>query len=119
MPRLPPIMLLALLAAAPAAGQSYSLTGARPSDAWRIPHEAPAPLKEIRFTLPASDYVEPDGSLGRQRGIIAGIEVAPQAVVGIGLFDRLAKRPAQPPDPASDNGQRRSRKAAIGMSLRF
>ena len=119
MPRSLPILILALVAASPAVAQSSSLSGARPSDAWQIPHEAPPPLKNFRFALPASDHVEPDGSRTRQRGIVAGIEVAPQAVVGIGFFNRLSKRPAQPPDPSLDNGQRRSKKAAVGLSLRF
>ena len=66
------------------------------------------------------EIVTPDGSRRQRRGIIAGVEIAPDTTVGIGLFDTMPKaRGAGGADPRLDARAKKSRKAAVGLSFRF
>ena len=75
------------------------------------------PLRKPGFTLPVTDYVAPDGSLQRRRGVVAGFDVGPQALFGVGFFERAPKRQIGAPDPTKS--ERKSRRAAVGLSLSF
>jgi hypothetical protein len=66
-----------------------------------------------------NEVIAPDGSRRQRRSIIAGVEVAPDATVGIGLFDTLPKAKGTGADPRLDARAKRSRKAAVGMTLKF
>jgi hypothetical protein len=69
--------------------------------------------------LPVIDYAERDGSRVRSSGIAAGIDVAPGATIGIGLFSTKRPRSALAPDPQLDRTTRSGKKAAVGISVRF
>lgn len=67
-----------------------------------------------------SEIVAPDGSRRQKRSIIAGVDVAPDTTVGIGLFDTMPRvKGTGGADPRLDARAKKSRKAAVGLSFRF
>lgn len=70
------------------------------------------------FSFRIDEPQEPDGSWSLRRGIVAGVEVAPDATVGIGLFETMPKRIPRSEESALDR-PKRSRKAAVGMTWKF
>ena len=76
-------------------------------------------LQEQRDALgmPVIDYVAPDGRLAPRRGVIAGVDLNPQMSFGLGIFEGAPKRRMGAVDPAKP--ERRSKRAAIGFSLKF
>jgi hypothetical protein len=72
------------------------------------------------FSLPIVTYTEPDGALRMRKGIIAGKQVAPDTVLGVGLFESSPKaRPLLAPENPMERRQRRSRNAAVGLKISF
>jgi len=66
------------------------------------------------------EVVAPDGSRRQKRSIIAGVDVAPDTTVGIGLFDTMPRvKGTGGTDPRLDARAKKSRKAAVGLSFRF
>lgn len=88
---------------------------------WQIPSEAEPRIARRGIEMPVITYTAPDGSLKLKRGIVAGISVAPNANIGIGLFETLPKKKQRltASDDPMERKQRRSRKAAVGFSLKF
>jgi hypothetical protein len=81
--------------------------------------EPPDPLSFKRgFQIPRVDYVSPSGLPERKQGIVAGVQLSPSAVVGVGIFDRKRRTTRLPPDPQPDK-PRRGKKIAVGLTLRF
>jgi hypothetical protein len=70
------------------------------------------------FQLPHIDYVSPGRALETTQGLIAGVEVSPKTVLGIGFFDHQRRMSALPPNPQLDRGRHR-KNVAVGLSLRF
>ena len=110
-----------LAAAAPVSDSSPTLTPGAPDDRWRIPAEVEPEVGSRGLSLPVINYTAPDGSLKIRRGIIAGMRIAPNASLGIGLFETLPKdrRSHESPARPMQVKQRRSRKAAIGVTVSF
>jgi hypothetical protein len=69
------------------------------------------------FDLSIGDYVDESGARQKRRGIVFGREIAPNATVGIGLFERSRRSHLGP--QLDTVTQRRSRGAAVGLSVRF
>ena len=72
------------------------------------------------FAYPITQYDNRDGFLQVRKGIIAGKQVAPGTVVGLGIF-RTAPKPRGyigdlPPQMAPP---KRTRRAAVGLSWQF
>jgi len=67
--------------------------------------------------LPRIVYSAPTAS-DRWQSIAAGIQVAPDTVVGLGISDRKRRKSTLAPDPRLD-APRRSKKLALGMTLKF
>lgn len=67
--------------------------------------------------MPVIDYVVPDGRLALRRGIVAGVDVSANASFGLGIFEGAPKRRIGAADPARP--ERRSKRAAVGFSLKF
>lgn len=88
---------------------------------WKIPVEAQPNVARRGIRIPVVSYTAPDGTLKLKRGIIAGMRIAPHANLGLGLFETLPKQKLD--NSSTDNPmkrkQRRSRKAAVGLSLKF
>lgn len=109
-----------LVAAAPAHGQQADRAG-KIDDRSRAlirPALDPglAPDRGLSFRI--DEPLEPDGSLSLRRGIVAGMEVAPDTTVGIGLFESMPKRVSRSEESALDR-PKRSRKAAVGLTFKF
>lgn len=115
------IVATALLPAGVAAAQIHSADPDEGKDRWKIPQEYQPGLAGPGIEIPVLTYTAPDGSLKLKRGVMAGVEVAPGASLGLGLFETLPKKKKSldPDDDPMDRKQRRSRKAAIGFSMKF
>ena len=69
--------------------------------------------------LPVIDYTGPTGGRERKSGIVAGVSIAPNTTVGVGFFNIRRAKSGLAPDPQLDRTRRNSKKAAIGISLKF
>ena len=104
---------LSMMAAAPApAAEPLFLGGFKPG-----PETPRLSVERKGFSLPVADYPAPDGSLRRKSGIIAGFEVAPRALLGVGMYQMGVKKRATNGDAALP--AKRSRRMAVGLSLQF
>ena len=81
--------------------------------------EAPLPLKQRGISLPIIEYTDDKGVVQQRRGIVLGTELAPNTLIGVGLFDRMPRSRNQVPvqDPLAT--PRRSRGAAVGVTFKF
>ena len=101
----------ALLLAAPAALE------AEPGSPLPIPRAAlDEPREPSRYAIG-----DPDSASSRvkKRGVIAGVELAPDAAFGFGVFSAAPKPSLSTSDEKLFGGPRKSRKAGIGLSLAF
>lgn len=113
-------LTLPLVLAAPAAAQIVDQDGtAALTSSSRLAGEAPLQIERRGFSFPIIEYTEPSGAIKQRRGIIAGAEVAPGTLVGIGLFETMPKARGFAPDPTVDGGVKRKRRAAVGLTVRF
>ena len=104
------LLIVGLTAAFPAFAQGT------PGSALRSAHAEPQlHLGPGDFALPVVEYRAPDGTLKVSHGIIIGRDVAPNARVGFGLFKM---KPKYDEDSGLPTGKK-SRKVALGFSLRF
>ena len=113
---LAPSLLLAVTV--PASAEPLSLSPEPAAKGWRLPIEDGPHARGPGLSLPVINYVAPGGALEIKRGIVAGIDVAPNAIMGIGLFKILPKerRPFATDDPLDKPKSRKS--AAVGLSIR-
>ena len=84
--------------------------------------EAPLALKGRGLEFPISQYVDERGAVQQRRGIVVGKQVAPDTMLGFGMFDRMPKTRSFTPQldpPASSQRRAKTRGAAIGLRLRF
>ena len=78
---------------------------------------APAPEMRLRFEAPQIDYSVP-ARPERKKGLIAAMQVSPNAFLGIGMSDKKPRRSALGPDPAHD-ARRGGKKLALRYILDF
>jgi hypothetical protein len=69
--------------------------------------------------FPVIDYSAPDGSSPMPRGIIAGRQIAPGTVLGLGIFQTTPKMHGYVGDVPQNMAPRRTKRAAIGLSVKF
>jgi hypothetical protein len=113
-------VLATLLLAVPATAQPSRNSGPGLDNRWAIPMEPRLPLGRKGISLPVIEYAESDGRLKIRRGIVASVQVAPNTLVGIGLFETLPKTDDRRAiDNPLDVRPKRSRKAAVGISFNF
>lgn len=80
----------------------------------------PMQIERRGFSFPVVDYADPSGQLQQRRGIIAGKTVAPNTVLGFGIFETAPKARGYVGDiPPSMAPPKRNRRAAVGLSMRF
>lgn len=120
MTRVRVLVLLAAMAssASAAAQQNDPSSGSLPS----LPRFNGAPPMQIErrgFSFPLVEYAEPTGTIQRRQGIIAGKKVAPGTVLGFGLFQTTPRMRGYVGDMPPNLAPRRSKRAAIGLSVRF
>lgn len=111
---LPMALVLAPLAA-PALAQSRPAAGHFVISRGDLPRLT----SQRNFDFRVSDSFAPDGSRRKRTAIIAGVDVAPGTIFGVGLFDSMPKARGRGPDPRLDGMAKKSRKAAVGMTFRF
>ena len=107
------VALLALLAPAAASAQAkfdLSLTPSVLVDSSQL-------VPGQRWEPPIAGQLAPQAPVRLERGVMAGVEVTPNARFGLGIFEGAPKRSLGAADPAKP--ERKSRRAAIGFSLKF
>ena len=112
---------VALTSAVPGEAETGGATEANaPTSAIRFHAEEPIQLKSRGFSVPIVEYTDPDGVRQQRKGIIASKMIAPDTLVGIGLFETTPKSQGYWGDVPPNVAPRRSkRSAAIGLNWRF
>lgn len=106
--------------ATPAAAEPDSEASANSlSSISRIIGEPPTPVERRGFSFPVVEYRGPDGVVQKRRGIIAGTTVAPGTVLGIGIYETAPKMRGYVGDVPQNMAPRKSRRAAVGLSMKF
>ena len=85
----------------------------------RIIGEPPTPVERRGFSFPVVEYRGPDGVVQKRRGIIAGTKVAPGTVLGLGIYETAPKMRGYVGDVPQNMAPRKSRRAAVGLSMKF
>lgn len=86
----------------------------------RFQAEDPIQAKSRGFSFPIVEYTDPNGVRQKRKGIIASKMIAPDTLVGIGLFETTPKSQGYWGDVPHNVAPRRSRRAAaIGLNWRF
>ena len=70
------------------------------------------------FAMPVIEYRASDGVIRQSRGIIIGRDVAPNANVGLGFY-KMSPKFDYPPSSVTDPLPRKSKKVAVGVTLKF
>jgi hypothetical protein len=84
----------------------------------RIIGEPPTPVERRGFSFPVVEYRGPDGVVQKRRGVIAGTNVAPGTVLGVGFYETAPKARSYIGD-IPQNTSRKSRRAAVGLQMKF
>jgi len=113
------IALLLAFVATPGWAQSFDVTRATTSFGVERLSALPrlslnGPIIEVRVIA-----YKPRRSRARQRGIVVGQDITSTLSVGLGLLEMKPRKSTLSPDPQLDGSSRRSRKAAILLSLKF
>jgi hypothetical protein len=110
MARLVPIASMIAILSAPAWSQSAPVA----------PISAPAAHQQGRaqnYDIPDEQATSVGGGFGSR--VLAGTELAPDTLVGFGIFGLKAEKSPHAAATARDLSLTRSRKAAVGLSMRF
>lgn len=73
------------------------------------------PIIAVRLT----ERIARDGPNRRERGILIGQDIAPNATLGLGLLKLKSQKSSLSPDPTVDGSVRGSRKAAVRLMIKF
>lgn len=111
MARFVTIALSALLIAAPVQAQVANGSAQSPWDVSQNEKSSPS------FHI-ADDPASPDTS-AKGSVIVAGKELIPNTTVGFGMFGERAERPDHARSTSRDYSLPKTRKAAVGVALRF
>lgn len=103
------ILALSACAATPAAAQGLPLSF--------VPDD-PVQVRQRGFSFPTINYTAPTGETRQRKGILVGRQVAPNTLIGVGLFETAPRFRGYSPE-AAEGRAKGKRRAAIGMSLHF
>ena len=103
-----------VLGAAPALAQT-----AAPHPSLTVPADPALQLGKRGFSFPVIEYSDPTGVRQQRKGIIAGQEIAPDTMIGVGLFETAPRTRGFVPETNPGARAKRSRQAAVGLSWRF
>ena len=110
---------LSIVWAVPTLAEPVAQPSAQPVPSFsRFVGEPPARV-DRGVSLPVIEYNGADGGLRVQRGIIAGKQVAPGTVLGLGLWETVPKARGYIGDVPQNMAPRRTRRGAVGLSWRF
>jgi hypothetical protein len=105
-----PLLASALVLASPAAHP--------PDLSFRFADERPFRVtRGIR--MPVIDYTAPNHIPRRMSGIIAGVPLSPNATFGLGFFNIHRSNSRFAIDPRSNAAPRHSKKASVGVTMKF
>lgn len=65
------------------------------------------------------DYVDPRGIVQHRQGIVAGKRIAPGTILGVGIFRTAPKMRGYVGDIPQNIASKRSKRAAIGLTMKF
>lgn len=85
----------------------------------RIVGEPPTQVERRGFSFPVVEYRGPDGVIHQRRGVIAGTKVAPGTVLGVGIYETAPKMRGVVGDMMPQVTPRKSRRAAVGLKMKF
>ena len=85
----------------------------------RIIGEPPTQVERRGFSFPVVEYRGPDGVMQKRRGVIAGTTVAPGTVLGVGLYETAPRTRSYVGDVPQIMERRKSRRAAVGLQMKF
>lgn len=80
---------------------------------------APADSRHPALAFPIVEYSSSDGGSPMPRGIIAGRQIAPGTVLGLGIFQREPARRRYVGEMPQNNAPKKTKQAAIGLSMKF
>lgn len=105
----------------PIVSQDFSFDVDRDQSPYRLESavERPMRMTDPGLALRVSEALQPDGTRKKSQGVIAGMEVADDTVIGFGIFEMTPKKQNMAGPSRFDGPTRRSRKAAIGMTFKF
>jgi hypothetical protein len=86
----------------------------------RFSAEAPLQMQRRGFSFPVVEYTDERGARQQRKGIIASKMIAPDMMLGVGLFETTPKTRGYWGEVPPNVAPRRSRRAAsIGLNWRF
>lgn len=85
----------------------------------RIGGNVPMQVERPGLSVPVFGYAEPVGLWQQRRGIIAGKEIARGTVLGLGIFQTTPKMRGFVGDIPQNLAPKRSKRAAVGLSMKF
>jgi len=103
----------------PSAAQKPSSTVSALPSLSGIGRTASPQVQRPSMAFPVIDYGSPDSSSPMPRGIIAGRQIAPGTVLGLGIFQTTPKMRGYVGDVPQNMAPRRSKRAAVGLSVKF
>jgi len=112
---------LAMISAVPVEAETIAQTDANISSALNRFHaEDPMRAERRGFAFPIIEYTDQTGTRQQRKGIIASKVIAPNTLIGVGLFETTRKTRGYWGDVPPNVGPRHSRKAAsVGLNWRF
>lgn len=121
MTRLSVLALAAVsITAAPAIAEPGGTDSTRSlSSISRIIGEPPTQVERRGFSFPVIEYRGPGGVVQQRRGVIAGTKVAPGTVLGVGIYETAPKMRGYVGDMPPQVAPRKSRRAAVGLKMKF
>lgn len=120
-----PRVRILIFAAAVALTAPASAEPARTTDSNALPslsrlgRDEPTAVQRPGLAFPITNYSEPNGEWGERRGIIAGRQIAPGTVLGLGIFQTAPKMRGYVGDVPQNMAPKRTKRAAIGLSVKF
>ena len=114
-------LAMALVTATPAQAETVAQIEANaPTSNIRVPTEAPIQIERRGFSFPVVEYTDERGARQQRKGIIASKMIAPDTLIGVGLYETTPKTGGYWGDVPPNVAPRRSRRAAaIGLNWRF
>lgn len=118
------LRVLAFALALVSAVRGEAQTGDRPeanalSSMNRFGGGVPIQIEHHGFSFPVVDYIDQTGVRQQRRGVLAGKTVAPGTVLGIGFYETAPKSKNTYGEQPINGITKRSRRAAVGLSMRF
>ena len=112
---------LALISAVPGGAQTVAPKDANvPPSILRFHAEDPMKAERRGFSFPIIEYTDQTGVRQQRKGIIVSQDIAPNTLIGVGLFETAPKTRGYWGDLPPNVAPRRPKKAAaIGLNWRF